>query len=97
MEIKFSSARAFVDVSDEIMVSKQTLKHWHRKHKADEPKCGPHEWRSKDRYKVIKIADMSDDHLNNCIRFASKKGQHSSKLSALLNERIKRLRKAGNV
>lgn len=55
-----------------------------------EPPCGDDEWRQRDRRSVIKIASMETSHLIHCIRFASMKKHHRSKLPALQLELGKR-------
>lgn len=55
-----------------------------------EPPCGPDEWRQRDRRSVIKIASMDLDHLVHCLRFASHKRHHASKLDVLQAELRKR-------
>lgn len=62
-----------------------------------EPPCGDDEWRKKDRHTVIKIASMETSHLLHCVRFASVKKNHRSKLAALLAELAKRRGGVGRV
>jgi hypothetical protein len=63
---------------------------WHRRRDQSEPDCAGHQWRTRDRYVVVDMTDMDDNHLGHAIRFASTKPQHSSRLAALVNERARR-------
>ena len=67
---------------------------WHRP-LPGEPPCGPHEWRQRDRYTVIRIKDMTDSHLAHAIRF-SNKAVHQSRRQALLNEYTRRMTVSGS-
>jgi hypothetical protein len=55
-----------------------------------EPPCGPDQWRTRDRDRVIAISEMEDSHLCHCIRFASGKEAHESRLDALMAELARR-------
>lgn len=65
-------------------------KDWHSQRSEDECRCSADQWRTRDRAKVLYISEMSDSHLSHCIRFASTKRQHRSRLSVLLAERADR-------
>jgi len=65
---------------------------WHAKWSPDEPACGPHQWRQRDRHDVIDVAAMTDKHLAHAISFAMCKSQHGSRLAALLRERARRMK-----
>ena len=67
----------------------QTRTDWHPPLRG-EPPCGPDQWRTRDRDRVIAISEMDDSHLCHCIRFASQKGQHESRLEALMAELARR-------
>ena len=60
---------------------------WHMQRSEDEPRCSADQWRTRDRYEVLFISEMADSHLRHCIRFASTKPQHRSRLAQLLSER----------
>jgi hypothetical protein len=64
---------------------------WHAQRSDDEPRCSADQWRERERSRVLFISEMSDRHLGHCIRFASTKPQHRSRLSCLLAERASRL------
>ncbi len=63
---------------------------WHAQRSDDEPRCSADQWRQRDRGQILYISEMSDSHLGHCVRFASTKEQHRSRLSALLAERDRR-------
>lgn len=63
---------------------------WHKKWRPEEPQCDGHQWRQRDRYAVIDISAMGDNHLKHALRFAATKKQHASRLSALLAEKNRR-------
>jgi hypothetical protein len=63
---------------------------WHAQRSEDEPRCSADQWRQRDRGQILYISEMADRHLGHCIRFASTKPQHRSRLSALLTERSAR-------
>jgi len=63
---------------------------WHAARTTEEPRCGADQWRTKDRSEVTYMHEMSDRHLGHCIRFASTKQQHRSRLASLLAERERR-------
>lgn len=63
---------------------------WHAQRGDDEPRCSADQWRERERTRVLFISEMSDRHLGHCIRFASTKPQHRSRLSGLLAERTSR-------
>ncbi len=65
-------------------------KDWHSQRSNVECRCSADQWRTRDRDEVLFISEMSDRHLGHCIRFASTKPQHRSRLSALLAERAGR-------
>lgn len=65
---------------------------WHARRGAGEPRCGPRQWRCKDRHRVLEMAALDDDHLGHAIRFAETRPQHAGKLAALLEERAQRER-----
>jgi hypothetical protein len=56
-----------------------------------EPRCAADQWRQRDRSKILYISEMSDQHLGHCIRFATTKPQHKSRLGELLAERKRRV------
>jgi len=64
---------------------------WHAQRDDGEPRCSADQWRQRDRQQILYISEMEDRHLGHCIRFASTKPQHRSRLSALLAERSGRL------
>lgn len=59
---------------------------WHAQRNDSEPRCAADQWRTRDRSVVTYISEMETRHLRHCIRFASTKKQHRSRLSALLAE-----------
>lgn len=63
---------------------------WHAQRSDDEPRCSADQWRERERSRVLFISEMTDGHLGHCIRFASTKPQHRSRLAALLAERSTR-------
>lgn len=63
---------------------------WHAQRDRAEPRCGTAQWRTRDRMVVMDMTDMEDRHLGHCIRFASTKPQHASRLAGLLAERQRR-------
>jgi hypothetical protein len=63
---------------------------WHAQRDPSEPRCGANQWRTRDRMVVMDMTDMEDRHLGHCIRFASTKPQHASRLAGLLAERQRR-------
>jgi hypothetical protein len=63
---------------------------WHAQRTDEEPRCGADQWRTRDRNEVTYMHEMTDFHLGHCIRFASTKQQHASRLSSLLAERARR-------
>lgn len=63
---------------------------WHAQLGDDEPRCAADQWRERERTRVLFISEMSDRHLGHCIRFASTKPQHQSRLNQLLAERTSR-------
>lgn len=63
---------------------------WHAARTTDEPRCGADQWRTRDRSEVTYMHEMTDSHLGHCIRFASTKAQHRSRLASLLAERARR-------
>ena len=63
---------------------------WHVHWNETEPKCGADQWRTRDRDVVMYMHEMEDRHLGHCIRFASTKSQHASRLASLLAERARR-------
>lgn len=63
---------------------------WHAQRSDDEPRCSADQWRERERSRVLFISEMSDRHLGHCIRFASTKPQHRSRLAILLAERESR-------
>ena len=65
-------------------------KDWHAQRSEGECRCAADQWRTRNRDEVMYISEMTDNHLGHCIRFASTKRQHRSRLPALLAERIKR-------
>jgi hypothetical protein len=71
-------------------VRRRKIRDWHIKWQPDEPLCRKRQWRKRDRYDVINMRDMDDKHLGHAIRFATTKAAHTSRLSALLAERLKR-------
>jgi hypothetical protein len=60
---------------------------WHAQRSPSEPRCGADQWRTRDREVIAYMHEMEDRHLGHCIRFASTKPQHASRLSSLLAER----------
>jgi hypothetical protein len=68
---------------------------WHAQRTTSEPRCGADQWRTKDREVVMYMHEMEDRHLGHCIRFASTKPQHASRLAALLAERSRRENEKG--
>lgn len=64
---------------------------WHASRDESELRCGADQWRTKDRSEVMYMHEMADRHLGHCIRFASTKPQHASRLASLLEERARRL------
>lgn len=74
----------------------QVRENWHD-HLPGEPLCEIDEWRTKDRQKVIKISSMDLDHLVHCVRFATTKQHHGSKLPVLLEELRKRQGGTGRI
>lgn len=64
---------------------------WHRQKYASEPRCSALQWRTRDRSIILFISEMTDKHLGHCIRFASTKKQHHSRLAELLRERSNRV------
>lgn len=67
---------------------------WHAQRDEHEPRCSADQWRTRDRAEVTYISEMSGRHLGHCIRFASTKPQHRSRLAALLAERDARAEQA---
>lgn len=65
-------------------------KDWHVHRNDQEPRCGADQWRTRDRHVVMYMHEMTESHLGHCIRFASTKPQHASRLSSLLAERARR-------
>lgn len=63
---------------------------WHAQRTTTEPRCGADQWRTKDRDVVMYMHEMEDRHLGHCIRFASTRRQHRSRLTSLLAERARR-------
>jgi hypothetical protein len=63
---------------------------WHAARNQSEPRCGADQWRTRDRETIIYMHEMCDRHLGHCIRFASTKTQHASRLAGLLAERANR-------
>lgn len=63
---------------------------WHAQRHEDEPRCSADQWRQRDRSQILYISEMEDRHLGHCIRFASTKPQHRSRLAGLLAERAGR-------
>ncbi len=63
---------------------------WHAQRGKNEPRAAADQWRTRDRNVVMFMSEMSDSHLGHCIRFASTKAQHRSRLNALLAERAAR-------
>lgn len=63
---------------------------WHAARSTTEPRCGADQWRTRDRSEVLYMHEMADSHLGHCIRFASIKSQHASRLASLLAERRRR-------
>ena len=63
---------------------------WHASRNEIEPRCGADQWRKRDRNVVTYMHEMHDRHLGYCIRFASTKQQHASRLASLLEERDRR-------
>lgn len=63
---------------------------WHAPRNHTEPRCSADQWRTRDRSEVLFISEMTDSHLGHCIRFASTKEQHRSRLAGLLAERANR-------
>jgi hypothetical protein len=59
---------------------------WHASRSDAEPRCSADQWRTKDRKVVTYFSEMVDRHLHHCIRFASTKPQHASRLAGLLAE-----------
>lgn len=65
-------------------------RNWHATVMADDPPCGPLQWRCKDRSRVVDIAAMDDGHLLNAMAFAKAKRHHASKLPAVVAEAKRR-------
>ncbi len=63
---------------------------WHKRGEMQEPPCANNQWRTKDRYHVMNMSDMDDEHLGHSIRFATTRQQHGSRLAGLLAERASR-------
>ncbi|AEI71142.1 hypothetical protein [EBPR siphovirus 5] len=63
---------------------------WHAPQHMDEPLCSADQWRTRDRMVVLYVSEMEDRHLRHCIRFASTKPQHRSRLGELLAEAERR-------
>ena len=63
---------------------------WHASRNDVEPRCGADQWRTRDRNVILYMHEMEDRHLKHCIRFASTKPQHASRLASLLEERRRR-------
>lgn len=63
---------------------------WHTARDETEPRCAADQWRTRKRSEILFISEMSNYHLKHCIRFASTKPQHKSRLSALLSEQYRR-------
>ncbi len=63
---------------------------WHMPQHMDEPLCSADQWRTRNRMEVTYISEMEDRHLGHCIRFASTKPQHRSRLGELLAEQARR-------
>jgi len=68
-----------------------TARDWHAQRNEAEPRCAADQWRQRDRSTILFISEMSDRHISHCVRFASTKPQHQSRLSALLSEQAARL------
>lgn len=66
------------------------VRDWHTQRSNAEPRCSADQWRQRNRSQILYISEMSDRHLWHCIRFASTKEQHRSRLDALLAERADR-------
>lgn len=79
------------DLSNHLPAPKE--QDWHTQRGENEPRCSADQWRERERSRVLFISEMSDRHLGHCIRFASTKPQHRSRLSALLDERSARDKK----
>lgn len=63
---------------------------WHVARDEAEPRCGADQWRTRDREVLLYMHEMPDEHLQHCIRFASTKPQHASRLASLLAEQTQR-------
>ena len=60
---------------------------WHpKKLGSDEPSCPKTSWRTINRYRVVRIRDMSDSHLGHATGYAARLRQHASRLAPLLAE-----------
>lgn len=63
---------------------------WHAQRHNGEPRCGKDQWRTRDRSVIAYMHEMHDRHLEHCIRFASTRPQHASRLDSLLHEQAMR-------
>ena len=63
-----------------------TRNDWHASRNEMEPRCGAEQWRQRDRECVLYMSEMDERHLRHCIRYASTKPQHRSRLTGLLAE-----------
>lgn len=76
--------------ADMILQLRRARRDWHQTIDEDEPACGSGQWRTRDRHVVMAMRDMTDGHLDNCIRFAQTKVRHRGKLEELLDEKRRR-------
>ena len=68
----------------------KTIRDWHEKWNDQEPECGPLQWRTQDRGRVIDIADMNLGNLVYAYKKSQQKRQHQSRMRALRSEMARR-------
>jgi hypothetical protein len=68
----------------------RSTRDWHTARTPAEPRCGADQWRTRDRQVIVYMREMTPSHLRHCIRFASTKPQHASRLASLLDEQLRR-------
>ncbi len=59
---------------------------WHAKWDWREPSCPRTSWRHRNRGKVSKLTELSNEQLDNAFDLASTMGQHASKLDVIVAE-----------
>ena len=87
--------RMFDTFSNATRSRREIRKNWHSTVSALDADCGDNQWRTRDREVVIDIRALHDTHLLRCIYLASRKKNHSTKLIALLDEQLRRMKTNG--